>query len=73
MLDLPNDRWIRSAKMPEYAINLDPDSLFFGWKMVEGECYKKWVSVAQLKTNEIAEMKIMPEFSQLIDNLEKLE
>ena len=48
---LPNEKWIRSPKMPQWAICLDPDALHYGWKMYE--CNGQWVSGATLQLHEV--------------------
>lgn len=42
MIDLPNDKWLRSTKLLSYAICFDPDDLFFLWVMAENEAQKTW-------------------------------
>ena len=48
---LPNHRWVRSPKQPDWALNLDKDSEFFGWKMKEQA--GKWVSQEGLSLKDI--------------------
>lgn len=55
-LTLPNEQWLRSPKMPEYAICFDPADPFFLWKMVENEAYGTWTSVAALTPEEMVEL-----------------
>lgn len=52
MIDLPNTNWVRSTKMPSYAVCLDPQSDFFGYKMVESG--DRWVVVSALKPKEVS-------------------
>lgn len=52
MIELPNKNWLRSTKKPEYALCLDTDDSFFGWKMVEDNCCG-WVSVSRLTIDEV--------------------
>lgn len=51
MIELPNSSWLRSTKMPEYALCLDPNDEFFGWKMKEYN--NRWVSIEKLSLDEI--------------------
>lgn len=72
---LPNANWIRSEKMPEYAINLDPESRFFGWKMRE-HAGSQWVSVLPMRIADVCKCFKYAAFAnhhdRLADLLEKL-
>lgn len=50
-IDLPNDQWIRSHKMSEWALCMDPQNRFYGWKCkaVNGQ----WVSQEALTDADI--------------------
>lgn len=71
MIELPNELWIRSTKMPEWAICLDPDDRFFGWKMFEHPD-GRWVSGGALSREEVIRAKEKPELVGFIDELDKL-
>ncbi len=59
MIELPNDKWLRNPKMPEYAICFDQEHAFFLWKMVENEAYGTWTSVAALTPEELVKILAM--------------
>lgn len=48
---LPNSNWVRSTKMPKWAICLDPSARHYGWKMAEYD--GRWVSGGELSLGEI--------------------
>ena len=73
---LPNDRWVRSPVMPEWAICLDNTSTFYGWKVYE--CNGQWVSGSALKASEIQSAlgkqslkKYWTLFSELLESAHK--
>ena len=51
MIKLPNDKWVRSTKLPQWALCLDPQARHYGWKMYEGP--EGWVSGSALTLYEI--------------------
>lgn len=71
MVDLPNKLWIRSTKKPGWAICLDPDDRFFGWKMFEHPD-GRWVSGGALSRDEVIYARTKPELAEFIGELDKL-
>lgn len=64
---LPSKLWVRSTKMPEWAINLDPESIHYGRKMREwgGE----WIWRELLTFEEIAWALQEPELAEYRQHL----
>jgi hypothetical protein len=58
VIDLPNENWIRATKRPDWALCLDSNNSFYGWKMYEMNGY--WVSGARLTAEEIVKAMGMP-------------
>lgn len=52
---LPNEKWIRSPKQPDYAICLDPEASHPGWLMLEG-WDDNWVSVRRFSDEDLHEL-----------------
>ena len=48
---LPSDKWARSTKQPKWALCLDPDNRFFGWKCYDN--HGRWVSGTKMTLEEI--------------------
>lgn len=50
-IDLPNDQWIRSHTMMDWALCMDPQDRFYGWKCraING----RWVSQGELTAEDI--------------------
>lgn len=48
---LPNDKWIRSTKKPNWALCLDKENRMYGWKMYE--LNGGWVSGSALSMSEV--------------------
>lgn len=53
MSELPNENWIRSPKIQEYAICLDKTTASFGWKMKEHPD-GGWITVSEMTLEDIA-------------------
>lgn len=69
MVEIPNDNWIRSIKKPEYAVCLDPDSIFFGWKMLEDNECKEWIVSGRLDRCEIIKAMCREDFKNHLKQL----
>lgn len=65
MIDLPNSKWVRSPKMPEYAVCMDPQDRFFGWKMMENPDGVHWTSVGKMSLEEAIKAEGVDEFADL--------
>ena len=50
-VELPNSRWVRSPKKPEWSICLDMVDDFFGWLFCEVN--GKWVSKYKMTVEDI--------------------
>lgn len=76
-IDLPNMNWVRSPVKPDWALCLDPEADFFGWKMYE--CNGNWVSSEKLTLNEVQTClsrtpdDLIPHIARLVDLKEKLQ
>jgi hypothetical protein len=57
---LPNDKWLRSEKLSNWAVCLDPEDRFFGWKMYENADGEHWVSGAALTDDEARRLQSYP-------------
>lgn len=73
MIDLPTENWVRSPKMPDWALCLDPAWVHYGWKMYE--CNGNWVSGHRLTNEEIEQALTMesleehwPKFRLLLEH-----
>ncbi len=70
MVELPNSDWIRSPKMPNYAVCLDRNNRFFGWKMTE--CNGNWTSVGKLTPEELVKAGRSHDFAAHLEQLSEL-
>lgn len=55
MIPLPNVKWVRSTKMPAFAICMDPDSPFFCCIMTENASRDDWAKVSALGAEDMVE------------------
>lgn len=53
MIDLPNDKWLRSPKKPDYAICFDPANRHFLWVFRENPDGVNWTSVYALTAEDL--------------------
>lgn len=72
MIELPNDKWVRSTQNPKYAVCLDMDARFFGWLMYEGVAYGKWVSARKLSYSDAEKLHSYNEFQHLRTEIDVL-
>ena len=72
MVELPNDQWLRSPRLPEYAICLDPSNRFYGWMMVENEAHKTWSSVSRLSVIDVERVTLSPDCRSHLPQLNRL-
>jgi hypothetical protein len=70
---LPSKMWVRSTKMPEWAICLDPAHSHYGWKMLENPDGVNWVSQTRLTLTEVRRMQQMHDLLAFSVDLIQLE
>jgi hypothetical protein len=58
-VELPNDRWMRSPKIRDYAICLDPENRHAGWLLLEG-WGNNWVPVRALSLFDLEKLRDLP-------------
>ncbi len=72
MVALPNNKWIRSPKKPEYAVCLDKQNKFYGWKTIESITYDDWRGIARLTREELIKATKKPAFKDHLIELNDL-